>query len=245
MPKPRSGESKSDFMSRCVPQVVGEGKAQDQAVAMCNAFWSEKDVSKTETVVSFSKFDDDKQIAYGEVYIPMIPDSQGDFMTAEEIEKMAHGFMLDGLLRGVDTEHDLEDNGSVVVESFIARKGDPDFVEGSWVAAVKVTDELWPLVKSGELGGFSMYGKGERIPTYITIEVPDDGIVKGATDTAEDHIHEFFLKFDENGNFLGGETDVVNGHAHKITKGTVTEDAGKGDDKHRHRFSFVEALQSG
>jgi hypothetical protein len=162
-------------------------------------------------------------------------------MTADEIEKMAHGFMLDGLLRGVDTEHDLEDNGSVVVESFIARKGDPDFIEGSWVAAVKVTDELWPMVKSGELGGFSMYGKGERIPTYITIEVPDDGIVKGETDLSEDHMHVFSLRFDEAGNFEGGETNVVNGHAHKIMKGTVTEDA----DGHRHRFSFVEALQSG
>lgn len=241
MPKPRSGESKSDYMSRCVPEVVGEGRPQDQAVAMCNAYWEEKDVSKTETIVNFSKYDDEKQIAYGEVYVPMVPDSQGDFMTADEIEKMAHGFMMDGLLSGIDTEHNLQDNGSVVVESFIARKGDPDFIEGSWVAAVKVTDELWPLVKSGELGGFSMYGKGERVPTYITIEVPDDGIVKGETDVADDHKHVFILKFDEAGNFLGGHTNEVDGHIHRIKKGTVTEDA----DDHRHRFSFVEALQSG
>ena len=214
-------------------------------MAMCNAFWEEKDVSKTQTIVNFSKFDDEKQLAYGEVYIPMVPDSQGDFMTAAEIEKMAHGFMMDGLLRGVDTEHDLEDNGSVVVESFIARKGDPDFIEGSWVAVVKVTDELWPLVKSGELGGFSMYGKGERVPTYITIEVPDDGIVKGETDSAEDHTHVFMLRFDDAGNFLGGQTNEVNGHSHGIKKGTVTEDAGPEGQEHRHRFSFVEALQSG
>lgn len=191
-------------------------------------------------IVNIKKTDDDKQIAYGEVYIPMIPDSQGDFMTGEEIEKMAHEFMKDGLLRGVDTEHDLADNGSVVVESFIVRKNDPDFVEGSWVAAVWVPDEIWPLVKSGELGGFSMYGKGERIPTYITIEVPDDGIVKGETDEMEDHTHIFALRFDEAGTFLGGETNQVDGHFHKITKGTVTEDA----EDHRHRFSFVEALQS-
>lgn len=201
--------------------------------------------TKTQTTVCFSKYDDEKQIAYGEVYIPMIPDSQGDFMTAAEIEKMAHEFMMDGLLRGVDTEHDLEDNGSVIVESFIARKGDPDFVEGSWVAAVKVTDELWPLVKSGELGGFSMYGKGERVPTYITIEVPDDGIVKGDTDESDGHSHVFQLRFDEAGNFLGGKTNEVDGHSHDIKKGTVTEDAGPEGEKHRHRFSFVEALQSG
>lgn len=194
-----------------------------------------------ERVVNFSKFDNEKQLAYGEVYIPMIPDSQGDFMTDTEIEKMAHGFMMDGLLRGVDTQHDLCDNGSVIVESFIARKGDPDFVPGSWVAVVRVTDELWPLVKSGELGGFSMYGSGERVPTMITIEIPDSGVMKGDTDSTEDHTHSYSIRFTEDGDFLGGETNVANGHSHKITKGTVTEES----DSHRHRFSFVEALQSG
>jgi hypothetical protein len=194
-----------------------------------------------ERVATFSKFDEEKQLAYGEVYIPMIPDSQGDFMTETEIEKMAHGFMMDGLLRGVDTQHDLCDNGSVVVESFIARKGDPEFAPGSWVAVVKVADDLWPLVKSGELGGFSMYGSGERVPTMITIEVPDDGVMKGDTDNTENHTHSYSIRFNDAGDFLGGETNVVNGHSHKITKGTVTE---KSED-HRHRFSFVEALQSG
>ena len=194
-----------------------------------------------ERVVNFSKFDNEKQLAYGEVYMPMIPDSQGDFMTETEIEKMAHGFMMDGLLRGVDTQHDLCDNGSVVVESFIVRKGDPDFVEGSWVAVVKVADDLWPLVKSGELGGFSMYGSGERTPTMITIEIPDNGIMKGDTDSTEDHTHSYNIRFNEDGDFLGGETNMVNDHSHKITKGTVTEES----EDHRHRFSFVEALQSG
>lgn len=192
-----------------------------------------------EHYVSIAKIDADKQLAYGEVYIPMIPDSQGDFMTVEEIEKMAHRFMKDGNLRGVDTQHDLSDNGSIIVESFIVRKNDPDFIEGSWVAAVWVADDIWPLVKSGELGGFSMYGKGERIPTMITIEVPENGILKGETDDYEDHTHLYTLRFDNEGNFLGGDTNVVKGHSHRITKGTVTEE----EDDHRHRFSFVEALQ--
>jgi len=194
-----------------------------------------------ERYVAISKTDEDKQLAYGEVYIPMIPDSQGDFMTEAEIEKMAHRFMKSGRLEGVDTQHDMADNGSVVVESFIVREGDPDFIKGAWVAAVWVPDDVWPLVKSGELGGFSMYGGGERVPTMITIEVPDDGILKGETAEMEDHKHKYTLRFDEEGSFLGGETNVVKGHSHTIKKGTVTE---KKED-HRHRFSFVEALQSG
>lgn len=193
-----------------------------------------------EHYVSIKKVDEDKQLAYGEVYVPMIPDSQGDFMTAVEIEKMSHQFMKDGLLRGVDTQHDLQDNGAVVVESFIARKDDPDFIHEAWVAAVWVPDEIWPLVKSGELGGFSMYGSGERTPTMITIEIPDNGIIKGDTDTAEDHTHTYFVKYDDEGNFLGGETNAVDGHSHKIIKGTTTEKA----DDHRHRFSFIEALRA-
>lgn len=192
-----------------------------------------------ERYVAFSKVDADKQIAYGEVYIPMIPDSQGDFMTEEEIEKMAHRFMKDALLRSVDTQHDLSDNGSIIVESFMVREGDLDFIKGAWVAGVWCPDDIWPLVKSGELGGFSMYGKGERIPTMITIEVPDDGILKGETAESEEHTHKYTLHFNKSGDFLGGETSVVSGHNHKITKGTVTDE----EEDHRHRFSFVEALR--
>ena len=35
MPKPRKGEKGSDFVSRCVSQVVGEGKTQKQALGQC------------------------------------------------------------------------------------------------------------------------------------------------------------------------------------------------------------------
>lgn len=41
-PKPQSGESESDFMSRCVPMLIDEGKPQPQAVAICTSMWAEK-----------------------------------------------------------------------------------------------------------------------------------------------------------------------------------------------------------
>lgn len=37
MPTPNPGESRDDFMGRCVPMVMDEGKSRDQAVAMCSA----------------------------------------------------------------------------------------------------------------------------------------------------------------------------------------------------------------
>lgn len=42
MPRPQKGESKSDFMERCVPEIIAEGKKQDQAVAICNSLYERK-----------------------------------------------------------------------------------------------------------------------------------------------------------------------------------------------------------
>ena len=43
MPKPAEGESRDDYMARCMEQLVGEeGRTQAQAYAMCNAFWEER-----------------------------------------------------------------------------------------------------------------------------------------------------------------------------------------------------------
>jgi hypothetical protein len=35
MPKPNPKESRSDFLRRCIPELMNEGKEQDQAVAIC------------------------------------------------------------------------------------------------------------------------------------------------------------------------------------------------------------------
>lgn len=39
MPTPRNNESKQDYLKRCMVQVMGEGKDNKQAYAMCNAYW--------------------------------------------------------------------------------------------------------------------------------------------------------------------------------------------------------------
>jgi hypothetical protein len=41
MPTPRKGEKQNKFMSRCVSDIVHEGKDQKQAVAICYSLWSE------------------------------------------------------------------------------------------------------------------------------------------------------------------------------------------------------------
>lgn len=199
-------------------------------------------VRPMDTIAQIQKTDSEKQIAYGVVYEPGVPDAHGDYMTAEDIEEMAHKFLAEGRVTSIDTEHDMTDNGSCVVESFVARKGDPDFAEGAWVMGVHIPDPaVWAEVKCGEIGGFSMFGKAYREEAEIELQVPDDGMVWGTTFDHDGHQHRYVVKFDDDGKFLGGMTDEVNGHSHMITKGTVTDQDSDAD--HRHRFDYLEQMK--
>jgi len=191
--------------------------------------------------IGIKKFDNELQVVYGEVYAPDVPDSQGDFMTASEIQKMAHNFLANMRIRKIDTQHNNVENGSVVVESFIARESDPDFLPGSWVVGVHVPDkELWHKVKSGEINGFSMEGLVHSTPKVVEIEVPEE--ITGDTHEAEGHTHRFIVKFTEKGEFLGGSTTPgPDGHVHVIKNGTVTEV----ESGHKHRYSFLDGLLDG
>lgn len=39
MPKPKDKETKEEFMKRCIPELINEGKEQDQAIAICNSIF--------------------------------------------------------------------------------------------------------------------------------------------------------------------------------------------------------------
>jgi hypothetical protein len=202
------------------------------------SFSHARQVEAVRDAVQIKKLDQEEQIVFGEVYAPGFPDSQGDFMTPEEIKKMAYNFLRKGVTANIDVNHSQQQSGSYVVESFIARDDDPIFIPGSWVIGVKIPDQaIWSLVKSGELNGFSLDGLGVRHDTVFEIEMPE--LLKGETDDVSGHHHAFTVKFDEAGNFLGGHTSPgPNGHVHQIMRGTVTEKA----DSHTHRFSFVEGV---
>ena len=187
--------------------------------------------------MEFKKYDEDLQIAYGEVYVPGVVDSQGDFMTEEAIREMAHNFLRNLRVSQVDVMHNQQPCGAVVVESFLARPGDPTFISGGWVAGVHVPDrELWLQMKEGKLNGFSIGAQGKGEDVVIEIEVPE--FVTGHTEKSEGHTHQFKVYFDELGQFLGGVTFEAVGHDHKIIKGTATEEV----HGHSHRFSFIEEL---
>jgi hypothetical protein len=198
-----------------------------------------KAVEKKETVASMlvTKQESNKlQIAYGEVYAPNRPDAQDEWMTKEWIQKAAHDFLRSGKMQQIDVLHNnILAKECSVVESFVAREGDPDFIPGSWVVGVHIPDpQLWGRVEKGEINGFSMEAFVTKHPQQVHIEIPP--VVKGKTCKSEDHEHDFFVSYDENGKFKGGITSVTNGHMHTIHAGTHTEEV----NGHSHRFSAVD-----
>lgn len=180
----------------------------------------------------------EQRMVWAEVYAPNIPDSDGDFMDADGIRQAAYKFMKDLNLRKIDVQHDNNEvDGACVVESFIAREGDPDFIPGSWVVGMHVNnDEVWKAIKAGEINGFSMEALVTRVPHDIIIDIPP--VITGKTELVEDHQHEFYVTYDPEGNLIGGTTNTVKGHCHTIRSGTITDKV----HNHQHRFSFVEGF---
>jgi hypothetical protein len=143
--------------------------------------------------MNIKKVEQEKQIFFAEVYIPDFPDAHGDYMTPDDIEKMAHEFLRKNRTSMVDLEHDNDTSyGCYVVESFIARENDPLFIEKSWVVAVKVDNaEIWEKVKSGEINGLSMEVWGTHEKDTLELTVPEK--VQGETDLVFGHSHIFYV----------------------------------------------------
>lgn len=111
-----------------------------------------------------------EQVFHCVVYEPDVPDTDGDFMTAADIEQMAHYAMANGLL--VNHEHTEQDLEVDIVESYVAPV---DFVsvdpfgnehripKGAWCNAFKSrSKETWNKVLAGEYTGVSMEGSALR-----------------------------------------------------------------------------------
>lgn len=127
-----------------------------------------------------AKFDGARQIAYGVVLEPRTadnPDTQGDWYTADDVEKACHSFL--GAVSkgegGIDLMHADNGEGPLIgypVETYIAPVdfvwGEADRTEvvkaGSWVMGVHYPDsEIWDAVVKGELGAMSVWGSGWRV----------------------------------------------------------------------------------
>lgn len=124
------------------------------------------------------KTDPDSHYVTGIVYEPMTEDSQGDYMTEEEIRKAAHWFAKNG--DGIDIQHNFEKfEKAEVVENWIAKAdfeiGKEKVKKGTWLMTVEITDpDVWAAVEKGEITGFSMGGTG----IYSEDDVDPDSLSK-------------------------------------------------------------------
>ena len=122
-----------------------------------------------DSVVKVMKAESMKQLIYGVVLAPDEVDFQEDYMTAQDIETAAHGYLIKS--RIVGEQHEKEADADIV-ESYIAPQelkweglnGIQIVKKGSWVIGVKVNDPaMWQKVLKGEITGFSVGGMGERV----------------------------------------------------------------------------------
>lgn len=184
-----------------------------------------------------------EQVVFAEVLIPETPNVFGDYWTKQAVRDAAYAFMRKGF--GIDVEHDnvnIAGSGAYMVETFIVRPGDPTFIEGSWVIALKITDDdLWQQILDNEINGFSYEATLNLLPgTYY--DPDDDGMRTGFTepDITDGHVHGFAVFVDETNRPIFGGTDEANGHKHTISSHTVT-DVSEG---HSHRYNIVTKKES-
>ena len=148
------------------------------------------------TFQSFGKIvkaDSEAHHVTGIVYEPMCEDTDGEYMTADEIEKAAHWYLKNA--GDVDIQHCfIKADGIDVVESSVAKcdmeiEGTP-IKKGTWLMTMEVNNQgVWDSITKGDITGFSMGGVAER----SDVDVDLDGVEK-SEEKNEDIPDSFFAK---------------------------------------------------
>lgn len=125
---------------------------------------------KVNLYVPITKADEEKKIVTGVVLEPDTVDAQGDSIPPEVIEKAAHQFLSGyNLQNTLGFAHKVFKKNFDLLESFVApqemRIGEQVVKAGSWVMSVRVlNNEIWGLVKGGQITGFSIGGRAKSKP---------------------------------------------------------------------------------
>lgn len=171
--KPGEGETKEEFLPRCMKVLVGdEGKENDQAYAICNSMWENKGMSmKMNFAINI-----DRQIISGPAMVPDTliyrRDAGGEynvFFSKDTIEKIALKFFKQDYQKNLNLFHDpnLPLQGVTIFESFVSdkargvqpMKGFEDLPDGTWFISAKVENpDVWAKIQTGQVKGFSVEG---------------------------------------------------------------------------------------
>ena len=123
------------------------------------------DINQAMEIIKADKL---KQIVYGVFLWPDKADHDGDIIAAEDIEKVAHKFIIE--YRDIDEMHKKQTTEADIVESFIAWKDNLEYFgkmlkQGAWAGAIHIQNaDVWEKVEKGEYRGFSVRITGKREP---------------------------------------------------------------------------------
>ena len=149
--------------SKIIPEgiyLIAYVPVEDGRVWMVNYLRKSLDIGSAFIVKS-----EEERIVCGIVYSPGEVDAQGDYTTEEEIRKASYRFMES--VQKFKINHS-EPVVARILESYIAPVDlaiDGYFVsKGSWILTTRIlSDELWEMVKSGAVTGYSMHGSAIHI----------------------------------------------------------------------------------
>ena len=141
-----------------------------------NAVYGKSDTPEFEASGEFTKFDDDKRLAFGWASVVKkdgveVVDRQGDWIDPDDLENAAYKYVLSSRIggdmhkRNGDSPHHVSDlvESFVVTPEKIAKMGLPESTPIGWWVGFKVhDDETWDLVKKKGRTGFSIHGRGKR-----------------------------------------------------------------------------------
>lgn len=128
---------------------------------------------------TISKTDEDQRTVFGwasitEVDGAPVIDRQGDMIEMEELSKAAYDYVVSSRKGGHQHQRDASDmplEVSDMIESVvftpekIEKMGLPTTTPLGWWVGYKVRDEnIWQSIKKGDITGFSVHGKGKRVP---------------------------------------------------------------------------------
>ncbi len=174
--EPKKGEHETDFIPRCISYMVGEGKDQGQATAICYSIWEEHFADK-KPKQTFQIVNEEQRIVSGPLMVAdqliyRNNEKMGEHyvkFSAETIKQIAIKFSKKKYQMNVNLMHDpkMKVDGVTMFESFIVDKKRgiqameqfKDIPDGSWFGSFYVENEdVWQAVKKGELRGFSVEG---------------------------------------------------------------------------------------
>lgn len=184
-----------------------------------------------------------ERIVMAEVLIPDVPNCYGDISTRGTIREAMEAYALQGYIIDVDHDNiDIKNTKAFVVESFIVRKGDPDFIEGSWVIGMKIIDDaLWQDILEGRINGYSYEALCAMFP--VLFQNLRSRVVSGVTepDPFDGHVHSYTVVLNAVNRPIAGGTGETNSHEHTISTHTVTDAAVNGlfGTEHVHRYQVI------